>query len=327
MIGGSEIIGLGHYAPERVVTSASIEAQLALEPGWIARRTGIIERRYAAPEQALTDLAFAAGHKALLSAGIARDQVALTLLATSTPDHLLPPSAPLLAHKLGLTQSGGIDLAGACAGFLYALALADGYVKTHRAPVLVVAANILSRRINAADRGSAILFADAAGAVLLAPSNRKDTGVRGIKLASSGADYGLIGIPAGGSRQPFAPGLPLVDTQMYITDGKAVFAKAIAMMVSASEASLQLSRLAASDIAHLIPHQANARMTTAVAHQLGIPEDRALSTIARFGNSSAATSPFTLSALSVERGYARGDALLLAAAGAGLTGGALVWGW
>jgi 3-oxoacyl-[acyl-carrier-protein] synthase III len=324
---GAEIIGFGHYAPDQVVTSAYLEVQLGLEAGWIARRTGIVERRYAAPHQALTDLAFEAGERALQMAGLARDQVVLTLLATSTPDHLLPPSAPLLAHKLGLSRSGGIDLAGACAGFLYALALADGYVKTHRAPVLVVAANILSRRINPAERGSAILFADAAGAVLLAPTNRKHAGVRGITLASSGADYGLIGIPAGGSRQPFAPGLPLIDTQMFITDGKTVFAKAIAMMVASSEAALVASGMAASEITHLIPHQANARMTAAVAHQLGIPERCALSTIGRFGNSSAATIPFTLSALASERGYARGDAVLMTAAGAGLTGGALVWGW
>ncbi len=324
---GVKMIGLGHYAPDHIVTSASLERELALDPGWIERRTGIVERRYAAPDQALTDLAFEAGDQALRTAGLARDRVALTLLATSTPDHLLPPSAPLLAHKLGLTQSGGIDLAGACAGFLYALALADGFVKTHRAPVLVVAANILSRRINPAERGSAILFADAAGAVLLAPSKRTNAGVRGIKLASSGTDYGLIGIPAGGSRQPFSPALPLVDTQMFIADGKAVFAKAIAMMVSASQAALSTSGLSGNDIAHLIPHQANARMITAVAHQLGIPPDRALSTIATHGNSSAATIPFTLSALADQRAYAAGDALLLTAAGAGLTGGALVWGW
>jgi 3-oxoacyl-[acyl-carrier-protein] synthase III len=114
---------------------------------------------------------------------------------------------------------------------------------------------------------------------------------------------------------------------MYIADGKAVFAKAIAMMVASSEAALQASGMAASDISHLIPHQANARMTAAVAHQLGIAEDRALSTIGRFGNSSAATIPFTLSALADERAYAHRDAVLMTAAGAGLTGGALVWGW
>ena len=324
---GCEIIGLGHYAPERIVTNGEIETRLSLEPGWIARRTGIKERRFAADGEALTDLAFAAGDQAVRAAGLRRERVALTLLATSTPDHLLPPSAPLLAHKLGLANSGGIDLAGACAGFLYALALADGFVKTHREPVLVVAANILSRRINQADRASAILFADAAGAVLLAPSACTDAGVRGVKLATRGADYGLIQIPAGGSRRPFGPDVPINDTKMLIADGKAVFAKAIGMMVETSRSALASAGATAADVRHLIPHQANARMTSMVAHQLGISDDNTLSTIAKFGNSSAATIPFTLSALADERHYQRGDTTLMTAAGAGLTGGAIVWGW
>jgi 3-oxoacyl-[acyl-carrier-protein] synthase III len=327
MSSGVEIIGLGHYAPERAVRNEEIELRLGLEAGWIARRTGIHERRYAADGEALTDIASAAGDMALRSAGLARNRVTLTLLATSTPDYLLPPSAPLLAHRLGLASSGGIDLAGACAGFVYALALADGFVRTHRAPVLVVAANILSRRINPDERGSAILFADAAGAVLLAPTERTQAGVRGVRLASSGADYGLIQIPAGGSVRPFAPDLPIADTRMVISDGKAVFAKAIAMMVETSRAAMAAAGLEPSHIAHLIPHQANARMTSAVAHQLGIARYDTLSTIALFGNSSAATIPFTLSVLAAERRYAHGDALLMTAAGAGLTGGSLVWGW
>lgn len=327
MTAGCEIIGLGHYAPERIVFNGEIEARLGLDTGWIARRTGILERRTAAGGEALTDLAFSAGDQALRAAGIQRERVALTLLATSTPDHLLPPSAPLLAHRLGLTNSGGIDLAGACAGFLYALVLADGFVKSQQMPVLVVAANILSRRINPADRGSAILFADAAGAVLLAPTGRPDAGVRGVHLASRGADYGLIQIPAGGSRRPFGPDVPLVDTKMLISDGRAVFAKAIAMMVECSRIALTNAHVCAAQVNHFIPHQANARMTAAVAHQLGFSEDRTLSTIARYANSSAATIPFTLSMLAGERRYRRGDKLLMTAAGAGLTGGAVLWGW
>lgn len=324
---GAEIIGIGHYAPGRIVTSAALESQLGLEAGWIVRRTGIAERRYAGDGEALTDLAFAAADEALRQSGLARGSVALTLLATSTPDHLLPPSAPLLAHRLGLTASGGIDLAGACAGFLYALALADGFVKTHRVPVLVVAANILSRRINPADRGSAILFADAAGAVLLAPTTRPDAGARGVKLATSGGDYDLIKIPAGGSRKPFAADIPIVDTKMLIADGKAVFVKAVDMMAAASQAALAQAGREAGAIDHFIPHQANARMMTAISHRLGIADGCTLSTVARFGNSSAATIPFTLSACAGERGYQRGDTMLMTAAGAGLTGGAIVWGW
>ncbi len=324
---GVEIIGLGHHAPERVVTSAEIEARLGLDSGWIARRTGIVERRYAAPGEALTDIAHTACEMALASSGIARNEVALTLLATSTPDHLLPPSAPLLAHRLGLTASGGIDLAGACAGFVYALTLAEGFVRAHQAPVLVCAANILSRRINEADRATAALFADAAGAVLLAPSSRADAGLRAVKLAASGADYDLIRIPAGGSRRPFTADAPLLDTKMLIADGKAVFVKAIAMMTETAHEALRVAGLSAQDITHFAPHQANARMIAGVARNLGIADQRTLSTVAHFGNSSAATIPFTLSALAQARHYQRGDSLLMTAAGAGLTGGAIVWTW
>ncbi|MEE8530802.1 MAG: 3-oxoacyl-ACP synthase, partial [Hyphomicrobium sp.] len=189
---GCEIIGLGHYAPERRVGNGEIEQRLGLEAGWIERRTGIRERRYAARNEALTDIAVKAGDMALETAGIDRSNVTLTLLATSTPDHLLPPSAPLLAHRLGLTNSGGIDMAGACAGFLYALTLADGFVRTQRAPVLVVGANILSRRIDSTDASTSALFADAAGAVVLAPTDRPNAGVLGAQLSADGSGYDLI---------------------------------------------------------------------------------------------------------------------------------------
>jgi 3-oxoacyl-[acyl-carrier-protein] synthase-3 len=162
----SRLVGFGHAVPGRRVENAEIERQLGLEDGWIERRTGIRMRHWAEDGDTLSGLAASAGKMALDDAGIAPQEIALTLLATSTPDHLLPPSAPLLAHRLGLTNSGAIDLAGACSGFLYALTLADGFVRAHGRAVLVVAANILSRRINPAERASAILFADAAGAVI-----------------------------------------------------------------------------------------------------------------------------------------------------------------
>jgi 3-oxoacyl-[acyl-carrier-protein] synthase III len=142
---GVEIIGLGHYAPEKILANAEIEGRLGLEPGWIKRRTGIEARRYAADSEALSDIAIRAGEMALASAGIDRRDIGLLLLATSTPDHLLPPTAPLVAHRLGLANAGGIDMAGACAGFIYALTLADSFVRSHQTRVLVIAANILSR--------------------------------------------------------------------------------------------------------------------------------------------------------------------------------------
>ena len=321
---GSEIVGFGRYAPDRRVLNAEIEERLKLERGWIERRTGILERRYAAEGEALTDMAAAAAEEALGRAGIERARIGLTLLATSTPDHLLPPSAPLLAHRLGLKASGGIDLASACAGFLYALVLADGFVRAQGAPVLVVAANVLSRRINPDERSSCILFADAAGAVVLAPSQRPGCGVLGAHLAADGAGYDLIKIKAGGSRQPFASDTAIEDTLMTIADGQAVFTEAVGMMVASSREALRKANLTVADVDWLVPHQANARIMAAVAGKLGVPEDKMVSTIARFGNSSAATIPFSL-ALAVEDGrIKRGNRILMCAAGAGLTGGAAV---
>ena len=322
---GVEIKGLGHYAPERRVPNAEIEARLGLEPGWIFRRTGIEARRYVADGEALSDIAVAAGNMALTNADIDRKSVALVLLATSTPDHLLPPSAPLVAHQLGLTTAGGIDMAGACGGFIYALTLADSFVRLHNAPVLVIAANVLSRRINPNDRASSVLFADAAGAVLLSPCDRVEAGVASADLAAKGSRYDLIKIPAGGSRVPFTAASDAAGTLMVINDGRAVFAEAIDMMTVTARTALAKANLAAQDISLFIPHQANARMMDKVAHRLAIEPEKMLSTVREFANSSAATIPFTLSMSAASRPLQRGEALLMTAAGAGMTGGAVVF--
>lgn len=319
-----EILGLGHHAPVHRVANAEIEARLGLTDGWIVRRTGIEARRYAAPGEALSDIAIKAGDMALANAGIQRRDVALLLLATSTPDHLLPPTAPLVAHKLGMTSAGGIDMAGACAGFIYALSMANGFAITQQAPVLVVAANILSRRINASDRNTSILFADAAGAMLIGPASRKDCGILGTHLTTDGSAYDMIQIPGGGSRKPYSTLQDASETLMVIGNGQAVFAKAVAMMTSSAQMALTRAGLSAADVGHFVPHQANARMMAAVAEQLKIPLGRMRSTIAEFGNSSAATIPFTLSLVADQRLLTRGDIVLMTAAGAGLTGGATV---
>ena len=322
---GVEIAGLGHYAPERIVPNAEIETELGLEPGWIERRTGIVSRRWAADGEALSDIAVKAGEMALERSGVAREKIALLLLATSTPDHLLPPSAPLVAHWLGLQSAGGIDMAGACAGFVYALTMADAFVRTHQAPVLVIAGNILSRRINPRERASAILFADAAGAVVLEPSERQDAGIIGCQLATDGAGYDLIKIPSGGSRSPFHQGLDPVETLMSLSDGRAVFQKAVAMMADTSKAALHQAGLQVSDVDHWIPHQANERIIEAVRTRLGCSKDQVVSSVAHYANSSAASIPFTLSKQAEARDYRAAQHVLFSAAGAGLTGGAVVF--
>lgn len=323
---GVMIAGHGHYAPDRIVPNSEIEARLGLEAGWIKRRTGIDARRYAAEGEFLSDIAIKAGEMALSQSGLHRSEVGLLLLATSTPDHLLPPTAPLVTRRLGLQNAGGIDMAGACAGFLYALTLAESFVRTQEQPVLVIAANILSRRINESDRASSVLFADAAGAVLLAPTER-EAGLVGSHLASKGEHYDLITIPGGGSRKPFSEIRDPREVLMVMNDGKAVYAGAVAIMTESAQKALAKAGIAASNVDHFIPHQANARMMTTIAHQLAVPSERLRSTIADFGNSSAATIPFTLSATAGSKPYAPGDIVLMTAAGAGLIGGAAVFRW
>jgi len=322
---GSTILALGHYAPERRVGNAELEARMGLDPGWILRRTGIAERRWAADGEALSDLAVKAGGMALARAGFDPARIALLILATSTPDHLLPPSAPLVAHRLGLKGAGAIDLAGACAGFLYALTFADTFARTHGSPALVIAANILSRRTNLDDRGTAILFADAAGAALVAPTERKDTGIVGVDLASDGSAYDLIRIPAGGSRRPFGDGVAKTETLMQIADGKAVFIKAVDMMAETSVKALERAGLTIGDVDHWIPHQANARIIGAVQARLGLAGDKIVSTVSAYANSSAATIPLSLSLAAETRLFKPGDRILMCAAGAGMTAGAVVF--
>jgi 3-oxoacyl-[acyl-carrier-protein] synthase-3 len=322
----SRIAGLGHYVPERRVENAEIEARLGLEAGWIERRTGIRARRWAAPDEALTDLAMKACDMALNDAGIARAEVALTLLATSTPDHLLPPSAPLLAHRLNLPNSGAIDLAGACPGFLYALTLADGFVRTQGKPILIAAANILSRRINPEERGSAILFADAAGAMVLVPSSSPGIGILGVDLSSDGSHYGLISSPAGGSRKPFTAGMDIKELLMTMSKGKSVFSQAVRMMTVSSIRAMEQAGLAPANIDRFVPHQANARLFEAVCENVGLASSKTVRTIEEFGNSSAATIPLSLSLANRDCPFVSGERLLLTAAGAGLAGGSVVLG-
>lgn len=228
--------GFGHYLPEKQVTNAEIERDMGLPDDWIESRTGIRTRHYAATDQALSDLAVPAGAMALEGAGATTEEVGLLLLATSTPDHLLPPTAPLVAHRLGLS-CGAVDLAGACAGFLHALTLGAGHVKLTGKSVLVIAANLLSRRIDPDEVASRVLFADAAGAVLLRPSDNSARGPRAVVLRSDGADYDHIRIERGGSRLPFtAPGTG--GLTMRMPDGRAVFARAVEGMVGSAREAL-----------------------------------------------------------------------------------------
>ncbi|TJV46004.1 MAG: beta-ketoacyl-ACP synthase III [Mesorhizobium sp.] len=322
----SRILGFGHHAPSRKVENPEIEDRLGLERGWIERRTGIRSRFWATDEDRLSALAASAGDMALANAGIDRSDIGLLLLATSTPDHLLPPSAPLVAYRLGLSRAGAIDLTGACAGFIYALMFADGFTRLHGKASLVIAANILSRRINPTERASAVLFADAAGAVVVGPCEDTHRGILGASVDSDGSRYGLIQIPAGGSNTPFHGDLDLAQTRMTITDGREVFTKAVEMMTDCSRGALTAAQMQPQDIDRFVPHQANARIFDAVGRNLGIADEAIVKTIIEYGNSSAATIPLSLSLAHQTEPFRQGEKILLAAAGAGLSGGALVVG-
>ena len=319
------VLGVGAALPTRREPSAETERRLGLPPGWIVQRTGIRERPLVGPDEATSDLAVRAGAAALAQADLPPERIGLLLLATSTPDHLLPPTAPVVAHRLGLTCAGAIDLAGACSGFLYALALADGYVRLQHTCVLVIGANVLSRRTNPDDPKTSALFADGAGAVVLGPSE-SPRGIVACWLGADGACWDDLYIPAGGSRRPLTPErVARGEHLMTMKNGRALFRRAATGMAEAGRRVLQQAGLGIDDVAWWIPHQANHRLIEEARHQLGIPADRTVNIVDRIGNSSAATIPLAL-ALEAHR-FAPGDLLLLTAVGAGLLSAAVLLQW
>jgi 3-oxoacyl-[acyl-carrier-protein] synthase-3 len=317
------ISGAGSAIPENSTTSSEIESRLGLEAGWIARRTGIERRPVAAPDEATSDLAIRAGESAIKNSGIDARDIGLVLLATSTPDHLLPPTAPLVAHRLGL-RAGAIDLAGACSGFLYALILGSHWVDASGKSALVIGANILTRRINPKDPATVALFSDGAAAVVVAPY--QPTALLGSYLGSDGSTYGAIGITAGGTREPLTTeSLASAGNLMKIRRGASLFKHAVQGMAEAGEKSLKQAGLVAADIDWWIPHQASVRIIQDTGAMLGIPPERTINVVARYGNSSAATIPIAIAAAKGQ--LKTGQKILLTAAGAGLVTAGVVLRW
>jgi 3-oxoacyl-[acyl-carrier-protein] synthase-3 len=322
------VLGTGLAVPERRVQSVEVEARLGLQEGWIERRTGARERPLAAPDEATSDLAVRAGRRALDAAGVAEESVRLLLLATSTPDQPLPPTAPRVAHALGLARCGAVDLAGACAGFVYALALADSFCRVHGGAALVVGANVLSRRVNPLDSpATAFLFSDGAGAVVLGPCSR-DAGLLSVHLGADGSRADLLTIPAGGSRQPLTPeALSRGDHYMRLGGGQRLYREAVRSMVEAGRRALIAAGRVPGDVDCWVPHQANRRITREVGRLLEIPAARTIDVIDRYGNSSAATIPVALADAEAAGHLAPGRVLLLTAFGAGLVSAGAVLRW
>jgi 3-oxoacyl-[acyl-carrier-protein] synthase-3 len=276
--------------------------------------------------EATSDLAARAAAQALDRSGMDRANIRLVILATSTPDHLLPPTAPLVAHKLGLDAPGAIDLAGACSGFLYALTLAAAWGQSANAAALVIGANILSRRVDERNAATAALFSDGAGAVVLAPS--APSAFLGSHLGSDGSLYDVIGVPAGGSREPLTPERVAEGRHlMTIRQGAALFKSAARAMAMAGTAALMNARVRPDDIDWWVPHQANSRIIREAGHLLEISPERSVSVVAEAGNSSAASIPIAL-ASAVESGRLQsGQTVLLTAAGAGMIHAGVVLRW
>lgn len=322
----SQLDSFGHYVPSNCIDNQQLENRFHLEPGWIEQRTGIKARRWAGEGELLVDLAEKAGMAAIKNAAVSRQEIALTILATSTPDHLLPPTAPLLAHRLGLSHSCAFDLSGACSGFLKALVMADGFVRTQKKPALIVAANILSRRIDLSQCNTAILFGDAAGAMIIKPSTDPTKGILGISFLSDGSTYDLISISAGGSKRPFTQEIPLCDYKMKLHDGPALFTQAVKMMAQCATLAMMNANLSIADIQHFIPHQTNSRIAENIAKKLGIPLEKIISIVQEYGNSSSAGIPLALSMTHQAKPFFAGEKILLTTAGAGMTAGAVIFG-
>jgi 3-oxoacyl-[acyl-carrier-protein] synthase-3 len=321
-----KVAGIASFIPENAAGNAEIEARLGLEAGWIERRTGIRRRPAASPEQATSDLAIRASERALLQARIEGREIGLFLLATSTPDHLLPPTAPLVAHQLSLSRAGAVDVAGACAGFVYALVLAQAFGRSTGTPVLVTGANVLTRRTNQQDPATVGLFSDGAGAMVLVPS--EPSRILGFHLGADGSFYDAIGIQAGGSRGLLTPEA-LQDKQhlMMMRQGPVLFKQAVQSMATAGKLAMQMAGTDSGCVDWWVPHQSNARITQDTAKALGIPQERTISVIDRYGNSSSATIPIAL-AYGEETGRLRpGHVVLLTAVGAGLLSAGLVLRW
>jgi 3-oxoacyl-[acyl-carrier-protein] synthase III len=320
------VAGVGSSIPQTCLGNAEIEARLGLKSGWIERRTGILSRPIAAKETATSDLAIEAGTRTLQAADVQPSNVGLLLLATSTPDHLLPPTAPLVAHRLGLVHAGAVDLAGACSGFLYALALGSSYAQTMQKPVLVIASNILSRRVNQNDLATVALFGDGAGAAVLVPSLQPH--ISGIHLGADGSNYDSIRIPVGGTREPLAgEGAPAGRQYMAMKKGGSLFRNASHRMAEAGQLAMLQANVRAQDLDWWIPHQANLRLIRDTGTLLGVPMDRTITVIDRYANSSSATIPIALAEAAGNGQIQRGHLLLLTAVGAGMTNAATVLRW
>jgi 3-oxoacyl-[acyl-carrier-protein] synthase-3 len=306
------------------VPNAEIEDRLGLERGWIAR-TGVQERRVIGPDASLVDLAERAARDALAAAGLPPNAVDVVIVATTTGPYLFPSLACLLHARLGLGSVPAFDVAAACAGFPYALAVADQGVRAGEyETVLVVGADCLTTVVDPADRGTVALFGDGAGAVVLRAERTAERGILACRLRALGALWEILRVPAGVRRREE---LAAEAGAWMHMDGPEVFRTAVDQLVDLTREALTAVDLAPADVALFVPHQANVRIIRMMLQLLGIEEGRAAINLDRYGNTSAASIPIALTEAIAARRLAAGDVVVLNAVGGGITAGAVVARW
>ncbi|MFA5354057.1 MAG: beta-ketoacyl-ACP synthase III [Thermodesulfovibrionales bacterium] len=315
----ARITGTGSYTPERVLTNHEVERIVETTDEWITERTGIKERRIAADNQATSDLAYEASKNALKAAGIKAKELDLIIVATVTGDMPIPATACLLQHLLGAKNAAAFDLNAACSGFVYGLSVAESFIKsgTYKT-ILLVGAETLSRFTDWEDRTTCVLFGDGAGAVVL-EATEGECGLLSTKIYSDGTIWDLLSVPAGGSRTPVSH--ETVDKRLHAIrmKGNETFKVAVRTLESLVVETLKENNLEPSQLAALIPHQANLRIIQATASRLGLSMDKVVVNLDRYGNTSAASIPIALDE-AVRTGRVReGDLILLEAFGGGLT--------
>jgi 3-oxoacyl-[acyl-carrier-protein] synthase-3 len=316
------ITGLGAYVPQRVLTNDELSTLVDTSDEWIMERTGIRERRIAAPEEALTDLALPAARAALTQAGVEPREIDLLLCATVTPDMMFPTSSALLADTLGAEDAAAYDLLAGCTGFMYALAQAYGMIAAGLADrALVVGGDVLSRILDWTDRSTLVLFGDGAGAVVL--ERVEGGGFLGFELGADGGGGVHLSLPGSGSRR-----MEDATRNGYVhMNGREVFKFATRVLVSSAQKVLDECGVKVEDVDVYVPHQANVRIMDHAAQKLGIPRERMVVNVDRFGNTSSGSIPLALADAQEEGRLKKGDLVLMTGMGAGLTWGSALIEW
>ena len=326
----AKISALGCYVPPRVLTNQDLEKMVETNDQWIVERTGIRERHIADAGVATSDMAAEAARCALAQRGAAATEISAIIVCTVTPDMFFPSTACLVQNALGARGAWGFDLVAACSGFVYGLTTGAHLVAagTHR-KVLVIGSDTMSRIIDYTDRATCVLFGDAAGAMLIEAAGEGDEGAGFIdflgEVDGSGGDY--LKMPAGGSRLPSSH--ETIDQRLHYVhqDGTQVFKYAVRKMYESCNELLQRNGLSGNDVNLLVPHQANRRIITAAADRLGLPPEKVMINIDRYGNTTAATIPLATRDAIQQGRLKRGDLVVFAAVGAGYTVGASLWRW